>query len=193
MSRNGPGRPRKFPDASDGSDKKSPPSDTLAPTWRVPLQGTPEGVAIKAFRDVLDSGCLQVNAVLPVELSRALRHLYMQIDHLINQGVKSEREWHCMSYGAQIAANKVRVEKWKADQAKAQEEMARQQHLSQQQVMQQMGLPAHNHPQYQQMTPVEAQNAHAIELERMRSAQHPYPSQQPFNPMQVGRHLFALS
>lgn len=181
QQKRGPGRPRKFPDDGD-PDRASQPSQP--PPLQIRADSTPEGLAIKAFQQVLESGCLQVNAMLPEELTGALRHLYMQIDHLINQGAKSEPHWQCMSYGAQIAANKVRVEKWKDAQARAQEEMARQQHLAQQQVMQQMGLPTH--PQGQ-MNPAQAQHAHAVELERRRSAQHatqqPYLSQHHLNPL----------
>lgn len=180
----GPGRPRKFPDGEE-PERTSLPSQP--PPLQIRMESTSEGVAIKAFQQVLDSGCLQVNAVLPVELTSALRHLYMQIDHLINQGSKHEPEWRCMSYGAQIAANKTRVDKWKDSQAKAQEEIARQQHFTQQQVMQQMGLPM-NQPG--PLTTAQAQHAHAVELERRRSAQHaaqqPYLSQHHLNPLALG-------
>ncbi|KAK5123415.1 hypothetical protein LTR85_002847 [Meristemomyces frigidus] len=184
QQKRGPGRPRKFPDDGD-PDRASQPAQP--PPLQIRADSTPEGLAIKAFQHVLESGCLQVNAMLPQELTGALRHLYMQIDHLINQGAKSEPQWQCMSYGAQIAANKVRVEKWRDAQAKAQEEMARQQHLAQQQVMQQMGLPTH---QAGQLTPAQAQHAHAVELERRRSVQHaaqqPYLSQHHLNPLSLG-------
>ena len=76
---------------------------------RIKAETQPEGLAVKAFQEVLDSGCLRVNAMLPHELTRALMNLYMQIDHLINQGAKDETTWQCMSYGAQIAANKLRL------------------------------------------------------------------------------------
>jgi hypothetical protein len=138
------------------------------------LAQTPEGAAIAAFQEVLDSGCLQVNAVLPVELTRALRKLYMQIDHLINQGSRNEPQWQCMSYGAQIAAHKSRVDEWKEAQAKHQEEMARQQHLAQQQMLLQMGIPPQqqHQPNRHSMSAEQAQQQHAIDLERRRSLQH---------------------
>jgi hypothetical protein len=161
----GPGRPRKF---DNGDEQSSFPQNP--PMYQFDLATTPEGAAIMAFQDVLDSGCLQINTSLPVELSRALRHLYMQIDHLINQGSRSEPQWRCMSYGAQITAHRIRVEKWKEQQARAQQEMARQQQLANIQVMQQMGLPP-NVPRIP-MTAEQAQQAHAIELERRRGLQH---------------------
>ena len=171
-SKRGPGRPRKF-------DEEVHFMPAAPPVIRVDVAKTPEGDAVAAFQEVLDSGCLQVNAVLPFELTRALRHLYMQIDHLINQGARNDPPWQCMSYGAQIAANKIRVEKWKEAHAKAQEEMARQQHLAQQQVMQQMGI----QPPRSVMTAEQASHQHAVELERRRSAQHA--AQQP----QLSRYL----
>jgi hypothetical protein len=180
----GPGRPRKFTDTEESERVDQP---TAPPPIQIRAEQTPEGQAVKAFQQVIDSGCLQMNAVLPVELTRALRHLYMQIDQLINQGSKSEPQWQCMSYGAQIAANQVRVEKWKEAQAKAQEEMARQQQLAQQQVMQQMGLPVHptGHPTQEQMV-----RQHEIDLERRRSQHHaqqqPYLSKHLLNPLLLG-------
>ena len=53
------------------------------------LNDTPEGKAIAAFRDVVESGCLQVNFILPADLADAVSRLYLQIDHLINPGSKS--------------------------------------------------------------------------------------------------------
>ena len=93
------------------------------------LAKTPEGAAIMAFEDVLYSGCLRINTSLPTELSRALQVLYAQIEHL-TQAHRSEQQWRCMSYGAQITAHQIRVEKWKEQQARAQQEMTRQQRLS---------------------------------------------------------------
>jgi len=187
----GPGRPRKFHDG-DEPDRHHIPSQP--PPFQIRQESTPEGVAIKAFQQVLDSGCLQVNALMPQELTSALRHLYMQIDHLINQGAKNEPQWQCMSYGAQIAANKARVDKWKDAHAKAQEEMARQHQLAHQTMMQQMGMAAT--PQEGHMTPAQAQQAHAIELERKRSihhaAQQPQISQNLLNPMQFGNQQQGL-
>lgn len=107
------------------------------------LSGTPEGRAIAAFRAVVESGCLRITAVMPLELSRALRRLYLQIDHLINQGTKKDQPWRCLSYHAQIEANKIRVSQWKEEQWKAEQEMVRQHQQSHQQAMRQMGLPAH--------------------------------------------------
>lgn len=176
----GPGRPRKFDNVDE--DHRPPPPPTHI---RIDLAKTPEGAAIAAFQDVLDSSCLQVNAVLPVPLTRALRRLYMQIDHLINQGSRNEPPWQCMSYGAQIAAQKIRVDKWKVAHAKAQEEMARQQQLAQQQVMQQMGIPQHQ----RHMTAEQVQQQHAIDLERKRSLQHaaqqPHLTQYLTNPLRL--------
>ena len=180
--RRGPGRPRKF----DSVDEEPRPAPLPPSTIQMDLAKTSEGAAIAAFREVLDCGCLKVNAILPIELTRALRHLYMQIDHLINQGARNEPQWQCMSYGAQIAAQKARVDKWKADQAKAQEEMARQHHLAQQQMMQQMGIPPH---QRGPLSAEQAQQHHAIELERRRSlqqaAQQPHLTQYLTNPMSL--------
>ncbi|TKA75733.1 hypothetical protein B0A55_05925 [Friedmanniomyces simplex] len=182
----GPGRPRKFTDGKEESSQKTPPPPKPQ-IVRIKAENTPEGVAVHAFQQVLESGCLRVNAALPQELKRTLRILYMQIDHLINQGSKNEPHWHCMSYGAQIAANKSRVERWREAQAKAQMEMERQQQLSQQQLMQQMSMP--NHPT-QHLPPSQAQHAHLLELETRRNAQHaaqqPYNSQQHLNPLQLG-------
>ena len=85
------------------------------------LADTPEGKAIAAFRDVVESGCLQVNVVLPADLAGAVRHLYVQIDQLINQGGKPPREaWHPMSYAAQIHAHEMRLEQFREQQARAQ-------------------------------------------------------------------------
>ncbi|EMC94717.1 hypothetical protein BAUCODRAFT_149825 [Baudoinia panamericana UAMH 10762] len=179
----GPGRPRKFNDEEYHRMMMQAQPQVI----RIHAQSCTEGQAVQAFQQVLDSGCLQVNAVLPQELIRALQNLYMQIDHLINQGSKNAPHWQCMSYGAQIAANRVRVEKWKEAQAKAQEEMARQQDLSHQQVLQGMGLPVQTP---QPMSAAQAQHAHAMELERRRSVQHaaqqPYLSQHHLNPLLLG-------
>lgn len=107
------------------------------------LAGTPEGRAIAAFRAVVESGCLRVKTVIPVELSRALRRLYLQIDHLINQGGKQDLPWRCLSYRAQIEANRLRVNHWRDEQAKVEQEMIRHHQYAHQHMMQQMGLPAH--------------------------------------------------
>ena len=184
----GPGRPRKFPDDHD-HERQLPP--TQPPPFQIKMESTPEGVAIKAFQHVLDSGCLQVNSMLPTELTTALRHLYMQIDHLINQGAKNEPQWQCMSYGAQIAANRTRVEKWRDAQARAQEEMARQQQLANQAMMRQMGLAQTTAAQHPPLTPEQARaeaQAREIELDRRRSMnlalQQPEVSANMLNPMQ---------
>lgn len=183
--RRGPGRPRKF-DTDEDLRTASPPTHI-----RIDLVRTPEGAAIAAFQAVLDSGCLQVNALLPAALTRSLRRLYMQIDHLINQGSRNESQWQCMSYGAQIAAQKVRVEKWKIAHAKAQQEMVRQQQLAQQQVMQQMGIPQHQ----RSMTVEQAQQQHAMELERKRAlrdaAQQPHLTQYITNPLRLNSQTTA--
>lgn len=85
------------------------------------LADTPEGKAIAAFRDVVESGCLQVNVVLPADLAAAVRHLYVQIDQLINQGGKPPREpWQPMSYAAQIHAHEMRLEQYREQQARQQ-------------------------------------------------------------------------
>lgn len=183
-SKSGHGRPKKSGEADD-PERPTPPSQPLP--LQVKADSTPEGVAVIAFQQVLESGCLQMNTVLPVQLTRALRHLYMQIDHLINQGSKGEPQWRCMSYSAQLAANRVRVEKWKEAQAKAHEEMAHQQMLAQQHMMQQMGLPLQQHGQ---MMSTQAQQSQGFELERRRSmlhtAQHPHLSQHLVNPLLLG-------
>ena len=88
---------------------------------RPALADTPEGKAIAAFRDVVESGCLQVNVVLPADLAGAVRHLYVQIDQLINQGGKPPREaWQPMSYAAQIHAHEMRLEQYREQQLRAQ-------------------------------------------------------------------------
>lgn len=183
--RRGPGRPRKFEHSS--AQQELPPS-----IIEMPLSSTPEGAAIAAFQEVLDSGCLQVNARLPVPLTRALRHLYMQIDQLINQGSRNEGEWQCMSYNAQIKANQIRVQKWKDAQVKAQAEMARQQQLAQQQMMHQMGIPPHQQHRGR-MTTEQMQQAHAIDLERRRdlqqAAQQPHLTQYLTSPMLLNPQL----
>lgn len=85
------------------------------------LADTPEGKAIAAFRDVVESGCLQVNVVLPADLAGAVRHLYVQIDQLINQGGKPPREaWQPMSYAAQIHAHEMRLEQFRTQQERVQ-------------------------------------------------------------------------
>ena len=165
----GPGRPRKFDNGEDDPRPMPPPPTTI----QMDLSNTPEGAAVAAFQEVLDSGCLVVNTVLPIELTRALRTLYMQIDHLINQGSRNEQPWQCMSYGAQIQANKTRVEKCEEAQARVQEEMAKQQLIAQQTMMQQMSIPQQQHQQQRGPITVEqAQQAHAMELERRRGLQH---------------------
>lgn len=133
------GRPRSGRPKRSGSDAGMQ-HEHIAPTN---LFDTPEGRAISAFRAVVESGCLRVNSVMPLKLAKALRLLYMQIDHLINQNGKDQSPWRPLSYVAQIEANKVRVGKWKDAQIRAQEEMIRQQQLSHQQMMRQMGLPDH--------------------------------------------------
>ncbi|KAI5370926.1 hypothetical protein Slin15195_G017990 [Septoria linicola] len=170
------GRPKKF-EASPGG----PP-----PVIEMNLTDTPEGIAIQKFQSILDSECLQVNTVLPIELGRALRLLYMQIDNLINQGRTEDKgDWYCMSYGAQITAHHARLNQFKEAEARRQQEVALSQQQHQQQVMAQMGLNPHTTP----MTQEEAQRHHAMELERRRSAQHaqqqPYISQQHLHPLQL--------
>lgn len=161
----GPGRPRKFAEPLPGQPGGP------RPILQMDLAETPEGVAIKAFQRVLNSGALQVNARLHAGLSRALRHLYMQIDHLINQGPKESTNWQCMSYSAQISAHKFRVE-----QVKKADETRRQQMMG--------ALPLN-----QQVNSFQAQQANAIDLERRRSMQHaqqqPYLAAQHLHPMQM--------
>jgi len=92
------------------------------------LNETPEGQAIAAFRDVVESGCLQVNLILPADLAKAVSHLYLQIDHLINQGnrVQPEPPYQPMSYSSQIIAHQKRLDRFKDDQARRQQESAQQ-------------------------------------------------------------------
>lgn len=113
------------------------PSPALQPpVFNIDLENTPEGKAISAFRKVVESGCLQLNVRMPQQLSNAVCHLYMQIDKLINQqGNRGQAEYQPMSYSAQIAANRVRVAKWKEQEA--------QMFFQHQQMMQQMAV----HPQ----------------------------------------------
>lgn len=176
QQRRGPGRPRRYDEAQP-----------VQPIIHMDLANTPEGVAIKAFQCVLDSGCLQVNAAFPAELARALRHLYMQIDHLINQTPKDTANWQCMSYGAQISAHKLRVDRFKEAHSRAHEEMLRQRGLADAQMVAQMSMHANPTPP---LTQEQLQHVHALELERRRSQQHaaqqPYISQQHLNPLQLG-------
>ena len=98
-----------------------PPSGKPSIPEKPNLADTPEGKAIAAFRDVVESGCLQVNVVLPADLAGAVRHLYVQIDQLINQGGKPRREAsQPMSYAAQILAHEKRLDQWRGQQARAQ-------------------------------------------------------------------------
>jgi len=92
------------------------------------LSDTPEGQAIAAFRDVVESGCLQVNLVLPADLASAVSHLYLQIDHLINQGnrVQPEPIYQPMSYSAQMIAHDKRLERFRDEQARRQQAAAQQ-------------------------------------------------------------------
>ncbi|EME48713.1 hypothetical protein DOTSEDRAFT_84268 [Dothistroma septosporum NZE10] len=154
----GPGRPRRYDDSTQ--------QQTLGPIIHFDMANTPEGMAIKSFQSVLDCGCLQVNGILPVELSRALRRLYMQIDHLINQGVRDNTNWQCMSYGAQINAQKVRVEKWEEAAAKAEDELTRQRETG--------------HPQHAMGPPTTERRSSAQYL-----AQQPYNAQQYSQPVQM--------
>ena len=160
----GPGRPRKFDNAEEDTRPPLPPL-----TIQMDLAKTVEGNAINAFQDVLEAGCLQVNAELPTELTRALRHLYMQIDQLINQGSRNEAPWQCMSYSAQIAAQKVRVQKAVEAEARMREEVTRQQELAHVHLMQQMGV---QQPPRGLMSEEQASHEHAVDLECRRSAQH---------------------
>jgi hypothetical protein len=102
------------------------------------LAATPEGVTIKAFQEVLDSGCLRLNLMIPLELSSALRRLYVQIDHLINQDQRNPIPWQCMSYNAQLAAHQKRAGIWQAARSRAQEELTRQQQMIDSQLMAQL-------------------------------------------------------
>ena len=87
------------------------------------LNDTPEGQAIAAFRDVVESGCLQVNLVLPADLANAVSRLYLQIDHLINQGnrVQPEPPYRPVSYSAQIISHQKRLDRFRDDQARRQQ------------------------------------------------------------------------
>lgn len=100
-----------------------PPGKPIIPSKPI-LSETPEGKAIAAFRDVVESGCLQVNVVLPADLASAVRHLYVQIDQLINQGGKPPLEpVQPMSYSAQIKAHEARLETWREQQSRRQQAM----------------------------------------------------------------------
>lgn len=113
--------PTKTNDGNTASTSSAPPSDKPSIPSKPSLSDTPEGKAIAAFRDVVESGCLQVNVVLPAELASAVRHLYVQIDQLINQGGKPPPEaWQPMSYVAQIKAHQMRLDQWREQQARAQ-------------------------------------------------------------------------
>jgi hypothetical protein len=92
------------------------------------LNDTPEGKAIAAFRDVVESGCLQVNLVLPADLADAVSRLYLQIDHLINQGnrVQPEPPYRPEAYSAQMTAHQKRLDRFKDDQARRQQAAAQQ-------------------------------------------------------------------
>ena len=92
------------------------------------LNDTPEGKAIAAFRDVVESGCLQVNLILPADLADAVSRLYLQIDHLINQGnrVQPEPPYRPVSYSAQIISHQKRIDRFKDDQARRQQASAQQ-------------------------------------------------------------------
>lgn len=120
-------------------------SSKYQPHKPLDISDTPEGQAIAAFREVVESGCLQINVVMPAELASAVRHLYGQIDHLINSGNKNQSDsWFFMSYKAQIDAQKSRVDKWKEQQVWVQEEIARQQQFVQWPMMHMGGLPMAN-------------------------------------------------
>lgn len=119
--------PTKDVNTTSGPDGPSPLGKAVIPS-KQSLSDTPEGKAIAAFRDVVESGCLRVNVVLPAELAIAVRHLYVQIDQLINQGGKAPPEpWQPMSYIAQIKAHQIRLERWREQQANAQQTIGRQQ------------------------------------------------------------------
>lgn len=92
------------------------------------LSDTPEGQAITAFRDVVESGCLQVNLILPADLARAVSHLYLQIDHLINQGNRTQQEppYHPVTYASQSIAHQKRLDRFRDEQARRQQALAQQ-------------------------------------------------------------------
>ncbi|OQO01006.1 hypothetical protein B0A48_13249 [Cryoendolithus antarcticus] len=106
------------------------------------LAGTPEERAIKAMRKVIESSCIQVNALLPQDLSDALRRLYMQIHAMINQENNRNPEWRPMSYAAQIEAHAARLQRHR-HYILAQQNGMYAQHAAHQQAMQQqqMGMP----------------------------------------------------
>lgn len=131
--------------AGGPSNERQTSSNQPSPPKQLSLSDTPEGKAIQAFREVVESGCLQVNVRMPEDLASAVRHLYMQIDHLINQGSKAPPEpWQCMPYIVQIEAHRSRVEKWRDQQQRAHEEIARQQQFQPQHMLPIGGLPFHN-------------------------------------------------
>jgi hypothetical protein len=89
---------------------------------RPDLQGTPEGEAIDAFTNVIESGCLLVNCALPQELSGAISDLYNQIDSLINSNTNNNRpEPRFLSYRAQMDAHAAQIQNHLRRQAEAQQ------------------------------------------------------------------------
>nr|POE77572.1 hypothetical protein CFP56_09219 [Quercus suber] len=135
--RRGPGRPRKFnPEAQQ---------QELNAAVHMSLANQPEGRAILAFHEVLQCGALQVNGILSLDMARALKHLYMQIDYLINKGPRADPPFVCMSYGAQQAAHRNRLLQAIEDVAKMEEELELHQKTGLQDTTQQIGsiVPRH--------------------------------------------------
>ena len=67
-------------DFRNDTDRHCHPTDPR--TIPFDLAKPPEGAAFTALEDVLHSGCLKINTLLPIDMSRALRDLYSQIEHL---------------------------------------------------------------------------------------------------------------
>lgn len=163
--RHGPGRPKR----SANGAVATPQSDQPSSSGFLGLEETREGRTIAAFQQVLASGCLCMNAVVPVELGKALSRLYLQIHHLISDTPRIQPEWRCVSYGAQIEANRVIVARWKDAQERATQEMIREQQLAHQTVMRQMGLPPQSTATMFFQQP---HDPHATDAERRNNSQN---------------------
>ncbi|WPH02091.1 Hypothetical protein R9X50_00494600 [Acrodontium crateriforme] len=177
-SRRGPGRPRKFDDVKGSSPGNSPPISISTN-----LADTREGVAIKAFEDVINSGCFQVNGILPVEFTHALHKVHSQIERLIDNFKPQEPAWRCLSYGAQISANRHRVQQWQNAQAFAQEQMAKFRMLTHQHTMERMGL-SPSVPMTESQFRENAQMMHEYRTTMENAARYPQINQGHLNPAQ---------
>nr|POE86928.1 hypothetical protein CFP56_63960 [Quercus suber] len=157
------GRPRKFNYEAHQQE--------LNAAVHMSLANQPEGRAILAFHEVLQCGALQVNGILPSEMARAMKHLYMQIDHLINKGPRTEPPFVCMSYGAQQAAHRYRLQRITEDVAKMQEDLGLQQRFGQQDLAQAKGSTVPNQRNF-----VQGQQGFPSHLDR-RPGSYPQGSQ----------------